>query len=457
MPNLQKLLREHGTTYSNAFVHTPICCPSRSSILSGRYLHNGGALNNTISGNCNGPNWKKDAELRTFAVHAQKNGYLTSYAGKYLNQYGRGDAMHVPPGWDKWFGLVGNSIYYNYTIVQSDDGIHTETQTHGDSYQDDYLPDLLANRTLAILEEFLSNSNSDKPFLMVNAWPSCHAPFTPAPWANGTFSHHQAPRTPNWNASEESVAQKHWLVRQMGEIDTVGEERLDGIYRHRLETLLSVDEHIAQFVKALDKKGVLENTIIIFTSDNGFQLGQHRIEADKRQLYEHDIRVPFVVRAPSRFVDDKNVTSERIVMNIDIAPTIHHVVTGGSQPPPDDMDGISFLPSRGNSASRQDFLVSYHGEGSAPCNLLHCPPPSVYHGGDSYNNTFQCLRSISVDEDSMYCEFVDDEGFHEYYDLTTDEWQLHNQYKDLSEDRKWKYESRLTKLKRCAGATCRTD
>jgi arylsulfatase A-like enzyme len=119
MPNYQKLLVEQGTTFKNYFVHTPVCCSSRSTIYTGKYIHNGGAINNSLSGNCDGPDWIANNEKFTAAVYAQQAGYRTSFAGKYLNTYGTGGSNTVPPGWDKWFGaaLGGfNTYYYNYSV-----------------------------------------------------------------------------------------------------------------------------------------------------------------------------------------------------------------------------------------------------------------------------------------------------------------------------------------------------
>jgi len=181
MPLLQKLLAEQGTTFSNSFVHTPICCPSRSSILSGRYLHNGVALNNSVTGNCNGELWQEGAEKETYAVHAQTAGYQTAYAGKYLNQYGtrtspgcptgkEAGCKRVPPGWDRWMGLVGNSRYYGYNTVKSEDGGQTAfVQQHGTDFDQDYLPNLVANRTLELIREFSAIDDDYKPFLITAA------------------------------------------------------------------------------------------------------------------------------------------------------------------------------------------------------------------------------------------------------------------------------------------------
>jgi N-acetylglucosamine-6-sulfatase len=331
---------------------TPLCtlpfvARLRSSILSGRYLHNGGALNYSIGGNCNGKDWQTDAELQTFAVYAKQAGYHTSFAGKYLNEYGgpitdcrdkmsKAMCPRVPPGWEQWLGLVGNSRYYNYSLVQSlDGGQTTEVIHHGNDYATDYLPDVLANFTLATMKIFLQHDN-DTPILMVLSWPTAHAPFTPAPWAVHAFDGRQAPRTTNWNASHASLQSKHWMMRWLAPIDADLECRIDQIYENRLESLLSVDRHIRQLVKLLEEFHQWKNTWVLYTSDNGFQLGQHRLGSDKRQLYEHDIRVPFIVTGPG--VPSNTHDCDHIVMNIDIAPTIYHLVTGTSSPLPANMD-----------------------------------------------------------------------------------------------------------------------
>jgi len=250
-------------------------------------------------------------------------------------------------------------------------------------------------------------------------------------------------------------------MRRLAPLDSITEDSIDHIYQRRIETLLSIDRHVQQFVTLLDELGRLDNTYIIYTSDNGFQLGQHRISSDKRQLYEHDIRVPLVVRGPGVA---KHATIDAAVLNIDLAPTITEIATGVSPP---HMDGESFLPLFRDVETRWrlDFLVSYHGEADPACGMLTCPPPvpSNYHGGDAFNNTYHCVRTMfagsTIDDaradHSIYCRFDDDEQFVEYYNLTTDPWQLHNSAKDLTPDEIFAYEARLTQLTRCRGATCR--
>ena len=467
MPNLKRYLIDHGTTFTNAYVHTPICCPSRSSILSGRYIHNGVTKNNSASGNCNGQEWQDDAERKTFAVYAQKAGYVTSYAGKYLNTYGCQsdvtECKRVPVGWDKWFGLVGNSRYYNATIVISDDGGETSRLIrYGNEYEKDYLPDALCNRTLDMIREFTREKEKEpkKPFLIVNAWPTPHGPFTPAPWAEHAFDGAKAPRTANWNASSDAMQKKHWMLRQLLPIDKITENLIDITFEHRLEALLSVDDHIGQIVRLLEAKGELNNTVIMYTSDHGFQLGQHRLAVDKRHLYEHDIKVPFIVFSGwSR----EKATSKEIILNIDIAPTIYELASK-SNGLPESMDGSSFANllegvvdwSR-EQPLRDDFLISYHGEGYSPCGMAECPPNP--HGGwmpDAFNNTYHCVRTVASESiNSIYCRFEDTENFVEYYDLNVDPWQLNNKYNELSGEERKIFEDRLAQLRSCHGTSCR--
>jgi N-acetylglucosamine-6-sulfatase len=595
MQNLQHLLQERGMTYKQAFVHTPICCPSRSSIYSGRYLHNGGARDNSVlhGGNCNGRDWQQNAEQETFAVLAQRAGYATSFAGKYLNGYGIPGSPHchekrhdddkhkrhhydhddddtsgctrVPPGWDKWLGLIGNSVYYDYSVVHSENGNDTAQVTverHGHDYRQDYLPDLVANFTLRQMEHFLKMNNNKKqqvnggkrrrkPFLAVVAWPTAHMPFTPAPWAEHVFPPDddddddlRAHITPNYNASFESLQSKHWMMRWLAPIDnnTAADgggstaQWIDQVYANRTKALQSVDQHIAQFVHLLQQyDNEYNNTIIIYTSDNGWQLGQHRLSFDKRQLYEHDIRVPFIISGGSKMVPQNVTNQDDIVLNIDIAPTIYHIVTGTNPNDLDFMDGQSLLPtlslqhqqhSTTNSATtidkdtdngsdddddeglekilavlknrrrRDDFLISYHGEGIQQCdNFWQCPVPDKehYHMGDWTNNTYHCVRTIRIgkqqqqqqqrspptvekegaddeeearvrqddpdddddDDDSIYCRFSDDEDFVEYYDLMADPWQLHNAYDSLTLKQRLWYDGRLRELQSCRGQSCR--
>lgn len=460
MDYLRTTFSQQAVVFDNAFVHTPICCPSRSSILTGNYLHNGNAINNSFSGNCYGQVWRNESELHTFAVFAQQLGYRTAFAGKYLNTYGydrrRNDPPIVPPGWNRWHGLVGNSRYYNYTLIAHDDDDNNEAAPkrvrYNDTYETDYLPNVLASLTVKTMHEFATNT-PDQPWLIVCSWPTPHAPFTSAPFDEHTFDKYAAIRTPNWNST--SNADKHWLMRRLASIDEETERHIDTIYRKRMESLQTIDRQVKLFVDTLTKLEQLDSTFIVYTSDNGYQLGQHRLENDKRHLYEYDLRVPMLVRTPLGVAK----TIHAPVLNIDLAPTILDMA---GMEPLDFMDGRSFLELLNNGSTapwRRDFLISYHGEGDPACGMAECPPlpPEQYHGRDmpdSYNNTYNCVYELDSSVHSIYCKFQDDENFVEYYDLRADPWQTRNTESELSDERRFVLEARLVQLRNCHGPLC---
>jgi N-acetylglucosamine-6-sulfatase len=460
MPHVKVLLQEQGTTFVNGFVHTPICCPSRSSILSGKYLHNCHVQNNSFDGNCYGDDWIQTMEPNSFAVHLQNAGYTTAYTGKYLNMYGYrntkgSDTPAIPDGWDHWWGLVGNSKYYNYTLIQGTGTGSERNQTetiqrvhYGDSYPQDYLPNVMNRRVLQWISEL------PQPWLIVAAWPTPHGPFTPAPWAAGSMSDYFPPHTPNFNASNEYMKQKHWLLRQLHPIQPEVQRQVENYYQMRLEALKSIDVHVAEMMNALDTldDDSKDRTVVLYTSDNGFQFGQHRLSMDKRHLYEHDIRVPFVIRGPGI---PPNQTSQAIVANIDIGPTLLDIA--GADADAAGMDGVSFWKiAQGQPSPRRDFLISYHGEGSPPCGLSQCPYSwdDVSWMPDSWNNTYHCLRTLDDTENSIFCRFEDEEDFVEYYDLTTNPYQLDNDASQLNALQLVRYQIRLQELLTCAGSSC---
>ena len=252
--------------------------------------------NNTVAGGCNDNKWREGWERTSLPVQLKTAGYRTMFGGKYLNQYGRkeeGGHQHVPPGWDWWVGLVGNSKYYNYTL-----SINGKAEHHGDNYRRDYLTDVLRRQAVKFLSSYASNpqGGSEAPFFMMLAPPACHSPFTPAPADKGKFSNASSPRTEAFNRDTSQDPAKHWLMmtepRKMSK-ETVG--RVDEMFRDRWRTLVSVDKMIAKIAQTLQGYGLMENTYFILTSDNGFHLGQFAMPLDKRLPYEFDIRVGTVI------------------------------------------------------------------------------------------------------------------------------------------------------------------
>lgn len=307
-----------------------------------------------------------------------------------------------------------------------------------------------------------------EPWLIVAAWPTPHGPFTPAPWAEGTMSNIFPSRTiPNYNASSQYNQQKHWFLRQLPPISDAIADQVDKYYQRRLESLKSIDQNVAELIDVLTnittttttKTGpttaatdstftnsdidtttttnaftdtsddsLMNRTVVLYTSDNGFQFGQHRMSMDKRHLYEHDIRIPMVMRGPTI---RRNVTCTAMVATIDIGPTILELIgintidadSSIDEKTDDDdndndavsvMDGQSFWQlitvqtinddQEGSSPKgiqnpirRTDMLISYNGEGSSPCGLSQCPYPwndEVSWMPDSWNNTYHCVRTL---------------------------------------------------------------
>ncbi|KAF2368478.1 Sulfatase N-terminal [Trinorchestia longiramus] len=425
MPWVHQLLLEEGTVLSNAFVASPLCCPSRSSILTGRYVHNHGALNNSLDGHCSDTFWQNQPEKETVAVHLQAAGYRTFFAGKYLNQYGRaesGGPAHVPPGWDWWLGLVGNSRYYNYSL-----SVNGTEEKHGQDPDKDYLTTVIERNALKFLDTVPSGDESTDdetsvPFFMMLSTPAAHAPFTPEPQYSSNFSELNAPRTPNFNV--ENDESKHWLLR-FGEQPLREEliDKVDEIFRNRLRTLLTVDDMVKHVIEKLQEKELLDDTYIIFTSDNGFHLAQFSLPYDKRQPYEFDIRVPFVIRGPDI---EKGVTLPYATSNVDLAPTILQLA---SIEVPSYMDGVSLKSvllngegkletedeekaddqSQKNEDSfsfvNRSVLIEHSGEGYAEqtggceglgVGLTGCDPAFDCKCSDSWNSTFSCVRRYHV-------------------------------------------------------------
>ncbi|KAI1900930.1 hypothetical protein AGOR_G00054900 [Albula goreensis] len=451
MKKARTLIGDAGVYFSNSFTATALCCPSRSSILTGRYPHNHQVRNNSLTGNCSSPAWQKGPESQAFPVYLSKQLYQTFYGGKYLNQYGRkdvGGVSHIPPGWDQWHALVGNSKYYKFSL-----SVNGKEEHHGDHYDKDYLTDLIANRSL----EFLDKRSPKQPFFIMLAPPAPHAPWTAAPQYENAFKDIKAPRGGSFNKPGKD---KHWLLRHAkNPMSNNSIKYLDNAYRKRWQTLLSVDDLVEKVVKKLEQLQLLNSTYIFFTSDHGFHFGQFSLPTNKRQLYEFDIRVPLMVRGPGI---KPNQTLKAPVLNIDLAPTFLDIA--GLNLSMVNMDGQSFLyqmaPSLRNGSARPYFLVEHTGEGhpgSDPTcpklgpGLSDCFPDCVCE--DAFNNTYACVRMLS-DKNLQYCEFADSESFVEVYNLTSDPHQLVNVVKKVDPALLQIMNQKLIKLQSCEGKTC---
>jgi N-acetylglucosamine-6-sulfatase len=399
MPRVQELLAGQGVTFENAFVTEPQCCPSNVTMLTGQYAHNHGVLNNLYPTGGFQTFVDNGGDQSTIATWLQDAGYNTARVGKYLVQYPEG-STYVPPGWNEWYSTYdGAGRYFNYSLNENG------TVVPYGSASEEYATDVLTNKAIDFINR--AEVNDDQPFFLTFTPSAPHAdsipngPATPAPRHAGMFAGATAPRTPSFN--EADVSDKPAPIRNFPLLTSTQIAAIDHEYQTRLESLQSLDEGIARIVETLDARGELENTYIVFTSDNGYHLGQHRFLNGKFQVYEEDIRVPLIIRGPGV---EAGATVEQMAVNIDLAPTL---ARWGQATPDRVMDGQSLTPLLGGGETqnwREDFLVEI---------FRHLPPSQ---NGD----VILALRT----EHELYVEYRS--GPRELYDLDSDPYQLQNVY-----------------------------
>jgi arylsulfatase A-like enzyme len=459
MPNLKSLLIEQGTTFENAFVTNSLCCPSRATILRGQYTHNHEILSNEPPEGGFEKFRTLGRQNSTMATWLQSAGYRTVLVGKYMNGY---DTTQVPPGWDEWYGIAGNytstDLNENGQIVSYDPGSH-------------YLDDVLAEKAA----DFVGSRGRggppsffkpEKPFFMWLGTTAPHAPADPAPRHEDALAGVSLPRTPSFD--EADVSDKPAWISDNPSLNPEQIARAEELYRKRLQAMLAVDNMIGRLVGALEESGELENTYLVFTSDNGFHLGQHRLTAGKWTAYEEDIRVPLIVRGPGV---PEGRTLDHLVLNNDLAPTFADLAGAET---PEFVDGRSLAPLLTDDPPpaedwRSAFLVEAMDESAEV-------PASVDDGeliplltGDTQPPEDQ-RRASPLDEaplqdagrpglqgvrtqDRLYVEY--ETGESELYDLRRDPYQLDNTYEDAGLDDLWRLEGWLEALRGCAGEECR--
>jgi len=322
MPWLQSRIfspSDHWAWFPNAVDSTPLCCPSRSSILTGLSSEHTGVFDNGMGQFLD--------ESDTLPVWLHDAGYTTALVGKYLNHFPFGRLPYVPPGWDRFvakMNLSGRTTYYRYPLV--DQGVVLTTSTA----PSDYATDVLASDAIS----FLRTAPPERPYFLEFTPSAPHAPITPAPRDVGAFTGVRIPRPISFD--EADVSDKPSVVRSLPRISP---RRAAILARHRQaesEALRSVDDAVRRIVAAAASRGDLANTVIFFLTDNGFSFGAHRW-VGKQCPYEECIRTPFAVRVPWA----RATTIPDVVSNLDLAPTIGDLA--GTEPP-GPVDGRDLWP-----------------------------------------------------------------------------------------------------------------
>lgn len=444
MPVTKKLIKDRGMTFINSFSPNPLCCPARASLLTGKYSHNTGVYNNDgISGGWQ-QFYKNGNEEKTLAVYLKKNGYNTSHVGKYLNGFEE-NPTHTPPGWTNWQGGVGRAIYTGYNYTLNENG---KIVKYGSDAKD-YLTDVISRKAA----EFIQNTETEdeKPFFLSLAPTAPHYPLLPAArHRNHPFRKAVLPDRLNYN--EIDLSDKSSWLKDSAFTRSIFLLSTNWDYRHRMGSLYAVDEMVAVVLESLYKNGELNNTYIIFTSDNGYNNGAHKL-IQKMAPYEESQRVPLVISGPGI----KKTTDDRFVLTIDLAPTILELAGLDT---PSDMDGMSIKPilfNEENVSWRKDFLAQ-HKIGGLASEFVGYPWLLNFVTEFIDVPSYTALRTY----DHMFIEWQmkDGELDYELYDMKKDPYQLNNllikgegKYRELLGE----LEERLDRLKTCKGISCRIN
>jgi N-acetylglucosamine-6-sulfatase len=409
MPEVQRRVMAQGITFKNTFSSQPLCCPNRTTFLTGRYVHNHG-----INANNGDQLRTRNLDSSTVATWLNGAGYRTGYFGKYVNGYN--ETAYIPPGWDRWYAFTSN--YGANPLTISDNG-KPDALNKGQEHE--------ADRLSAKAVDFLqANRDSAAPLFMVVAPNTPHLPTNVPDRYAGAYSGLALPRPPNFN--EADVSDKAPPARKPRLSDAEISE-MAANYRRQAAALRAVDDMVASLMDELSAQGELDNTYILYTSDNGYYWGEHRYDR-KTFPYEAGAHQPLVIRGPRV---ETGTTIPHLVGMHDLAPTIAALASAS---PTRVVDGKRLLPlfstTRPTPAAwRQRLLVQ------------NWNPKAKYYA----------VRN----RQALYVEYTQDgRTYLEHYYLSQDPYQLRNDVASLSASTKNRLHDQLVKLRNCQGSECRT-
>lgn len=423
MENTNKLIGEQGATFTNYFVTSSACCPSRASTLRGQYPHNTGVLENS-------PGFERFYEngndVSTIATWLKSAGYKNSYMGKYMNLYPAGvKRSYIPPGWADWHVFLyreSTDFYFAYTMNENGKLVKYNKK------DEDYSTDVIKNRAVEFIDKY---SKRQAPFFIFISPYAPHGPSDPAPRHAGLYTDLIYPKSESFH--EQDISDKPGIIQNLRKTGGIFEdEEANALFIRRVQSIQAVDEMVAELVQLLDESGQLDNTYIFFTSDNGFHMGEHSLPSGKMLAYEEDIRVPLLVRGPGI---QPGSTIDQMIANIDIAPTITDLAGGESA---DFVDGRSFAPFL--LASDQQ-PVDWRKALLIETGALDRESPVIAYRGIRTGNF-------------IYLEY--ENGEIEYYDLIADPFEMNNLASSLDAKTLSSLHTWLEELKTCQAESCRS-
>jgi N-acetylglucosamine-6-sulfatase len=442
----RRLIARQGVSFSRFYVSYPVCCPSRATYLTGQYAHNHGVMGLYPPTGGYGRFDKRNA----LPVWLQRAGYHTAHFGKFLNGYGDRIGADVPPGWSDWHATVDYSTYRMWGYTINDNG---RVRTYGRPFELDpglYQTDLLAAKAQAMIDR---HAGRRPLFISLNFLAPHHEDrrvqarsgqlVRPAPRHLVASTSRRLPRTPDFNERDMSDKPR-FLRRRTAPLDARDIARLEQDARNRRASLLAVDEAVARIVRALRRSGQLDNTYILFTSDNGYMQGQHRVRSGKMLPYDPATRVPLLMRGPEL---PRGVRSGELTANIDLAPTVLDIAGAEAREP---IDGRSLLPFARRPKRSTDRPILHETGGSRSVGL---------HQQDESPNAGRSLRRVLTyhavrTRRWLYVRYRD--GSRELYDMRHDPYQLRSLHAHPRYRATRRALSReLRRLVRCRGEYCR--
>jgi N-acetylglucosamine-6-sulfatase len=455
MPRTVELMSDGGTEFTDAIATTPLCCPSRATLLTGQYAHNHGTLANAPGY----PDLRHKAN--TLPVWLRRAGYVTAHVGKYLNRYQASvhDPAEVAPGWDEWHTVIdpaGRLVrYYGYRLAENG-----EVKRVGGRPRD-YITRVINRLAVGMIRKHVPER---RPLYLqvdhraphaesgTNSGGRCGGLVPPDPRDADAFSSAPLPRPPSFD--EEDVTDKPSFVSSLPRLDPATVARIELRYRCTLASLRAVDRGVAKIGAALRRAGELDRTAIVFTSDNGFFFGEHRIPEQKTRPYEEALRVPLLIRVPGPYLGGGGVVPavSDPVSNVDLAPTILDLA--GARPCRGAgrcrvLDGRSLTGLIGGGAAwptDRAILVEFSaGERARLANVCR-------YAGVRVSAQIYVRHTAAADPATGVCEPIDEI---ERYDLGADPYELDNLHQIDSVGPQGSTEMalqrRLDELRDCAG------